>query len=349
MIPAYCLAFASLGAILAFSRSGFFHNGMSDARLMCMVAGMLPAAQFHKWRQSPLVRPVVLYGACLIPSLLLTKSWAMSTFGHPGIYSGSVFTFALCAVGLLIAEQLEEGRDLVKKSVLVAGSATVLLCLMQRAHMDPFGLGPLGARATGFQGSPVDVGALMVVLLTFAPRWLMPAYAAALIATVSRGAWLGGLVALMPRNWRPAACLLATFLAISYVYTHQTASDRVRFAIWGMAAKHLSVIGTGPATFNLTFSGKDGVVIEGEGRVNPAHAHNSVLDAFVTRGIIGVIGLAAFFFVPELAGLWTVCMFNPVSFEVTFVACVLAGLERGRKGENLAGDAHAQPALELST
>ncbi len=327
MIPAAGLAFASLGAILAFNRGGVFIHGMTDARLVCMVAGILPAAHFHKWRDSKFMFPVVAYGLCMVPALFVTRSWQISLFGHPGVYSGSVLTFLLCAMGLLIAEQLEEGRDLVRNTILAAGSATVLVCLAQRAvGFDPFRIGTFDGRAVGFLGSPIDIGALLVVLLTFAPLGL-PIYAAGLWAAASRGAWVAALVALTPRRFRVAAFVLATVVGISCMYLRPTNSDAGRVLIWNNAP--LSLMGSGPATFNLTFP--RGIFVPSEGILNPAHAHNSVIDTLSTKGVFGLMGLLALLWAPELAGLWTICMFNPVSFEVTFIACVLAGLSRSPK------------------
>jgi hypothetical protein len=63
-----------------------------------------------------------------------------------------------------------------------------------------------------------------------------------------------------------------------------------------------------------------------------AFTHNAIVEAGFCRGIVGLASLWCFFVAPEVAGIWTVLMFNPLAFEVIFLVCVLVGLHRRNKG-----------------
>jgi O-antigen ligase len=93
--------------------------------------------------------------------------------------------------------------------------------------------------------------------------------------------------------------------------------------IWPSVAKKITAIGSGPATLSaLKCWAPEKKVL--------ASAHNSVLEAAATRGLFGVLGLFALLVAPQMAGLWTVAMFNPISFEVVFIACILVGITKQR-------------------
>jgi O-antigen ligase len=119
---------------------------------------------------------------------------------------------------------------------------------------------------------------------------------------------------------------------VAFCLRSQLLTDAGRNEIWRFAAKNISVKGSGTNTFWLVYNtrqDKESEKLKNKFSLNPAHAHNAILDAVVTRGIFGVVGLIMIFcLLPELAGLWSICMFNPVSFEVVFIGCVLVGLNR---------------------
>jgi O-antigen ligase len=102
--------------------------------------------------------------------------------------------------------------------------------------------------------------------------------------------------------------------------------------VWRIALQSVRPLGTGPATFISTFA-KDRSPEFAAARPGylQTHAHNSVLEAASTMGALGVLSLVAFLVAPHMAGLWTVAMFNPISFEVVFIACVLVGLSWPRR------------------
>lgn len=327
MIPAVGLAFASSCAILAWTRGWVFLHDVSDARLAGIILGLVIAAHWHRWRYGRFTQAALAFGACVLIPTIWSRDIRLSLFGYPGIYSGSVMTYAVCAAGLLIADQLDRGREMVKRVILCAGTLTAVVCYMQRFQADIFRLGPEPGfvRATGFLGSPTDTGALFVVLMTFAPRGFIPVYLAGIWATISRGAWLAIPVALAPARWRLWVFAAVSAFGISCALASPAPSDVGRKTIWRVAAAHLTWKGSGPATFWHTFRESRP---ETPIALNPAHTHNAILEAISTRGILGLLSLGFLLFLPELAALWTISLFNPVSFEVVFIACVLAGLSR---------------------
>ncbi len=345
------LAFASVGSILAFTLGGpFSPHGFVETKLVAVIIGVVVAATWHNWRESPLCRPVVLYLGCMVPSIIVSIDLPTSLFGFVNakshVYSGGLLTTLLAAGGLLMAEQLEERKDAenVFRAIAAAGMLAALAAVGQRMGHDIFNFGPNAGRAIAFSGAHYDAGALFAVLLAFSPltaaipTWL---YGAAIWATAARGAFLGGLVALVPVRHRVKAFALASLIGMVYACLPATnQSDRGRQGLWDMAAKSASFLGSGPATFPQVMARQK--TAEWTAKYQPedpnffqAHAHNAILDTMVTKGFFGLLGLLTLLAVPELAGLWTVAMFNPISFEIVFVACVLAGLNRRLQGENL--------------
>ena len=342
------LGFASIASILGFSLGGRFVHGFTDPKLVAVVLGVVVAATWHNWRESPLCRPVVLYLGCLLPSLLNSIDLPTSLFGFVNekshVYSGGLLTTLLCAGGILMAEQLEDRKDAenLNRAILAAAVLAALATIGQRMGHDIFNFGTNEGRALAFSGAHYDAGSLFVVLLSFLTVPVVrPLYGAAIWATAARGAFLGGLVALVPVRHRVKAFAVLAFAGMAYACLPATnQSDRGRQGLWKIAAESASFLGAGPATFPQVMARQK--TAEWTAKYQPedpkffqAHAHNAILDTMVTKGFFGLLGLLTLLALPELAGLWTVAMFNPISFEIVFVACVLAGLNRRLQGENL--------------
>ncbi len=345
------MGFASIASILGFSLGGRFAHGFTDPKLVAVVLGVVVAATWHDWsdwREMEFARPVIVYVGCLLPSLLSSIDLPTSLFGFvnekSNIYSGGLLTTLLCAGGLLMAEQIttREAATNVRRAIFAAGALAAIAALGQRMGHDPFNFGPNEGRAIAFSGAHYDAGSMFVVLLSFLTVPIVrPLYGAAIWATAARGAALGGLVALVPIKHRVKAFALVAFAGMVYASLPATnQSDRGRQGLWDMAAKSASFLGSGPATFPQVMAAK--MTPEWTAKYQPedpkffqAHAHNAILDTMVTKGFFGLLGLLTLLALPELAGLWTVAMFNPISFEIVFVACVLAGLNRRLQGENL--------------
>ncbi len=347
------LGFASIASILGFSLGGRFAHGFTDPKLVAVVLGVVVAATWHDWsdwREMEFARPVIIYVGCLLPSLLSSIDLPTSLFGFvnekSNIYSGGLLTTLLCAGGLLMAEQVatREAATNVRRAIFAAGALAAVAAIGQRMGHDVFNFGLNEGRAMAFSGAHHDAGSLFVVLLSFLTVPVVrPLYGAAIWATDARAAALGGLVALVPVRHRVKAFAVLAFAGMAYACLPATnQSDRGRQGLWKIAAESASFLGAGPATFPQVMATKWTPEVHAQyqpevvyGKFFQGHAHNAILDTMVTKGFFGLLGLLTLLAVPELAGLWTVAMFNPISFEIVFVACVLAGLNRRLQGENL--------------
>ena len=320
----YALAFASVAAVLAYWGAPFAF-GWTEPRLICMLLGVVAAWQWRTRRPANLTlcTAVAIYAVSFLLSLAVSRSLPLSLVGYPGVFSGGLLTGVLCAAGLILASKVDDDAHagMITKAIMCAGVVSSVHALLQVAGVDPMRIGiPLG-RATAMLGSHVDLGALLVVLLCYSRN---PIFIAGILATHSRGAMLAIPVALAPARYRVPAFVLCAAIGLLGVWRSSDLRDSGRVDMWRVATESCSVLGSGPATFYATYEHDKA---KGEWR-RQAFAHNSVLEAYSTRGLLGLICLAAFLVAPQLAGLWTVCMFNPVSFEVVFVACVLVGLSR---------------------
>lgn len=331
---AWGIGFASVGAILGYGLGLML--GVFQAQILAIAAGVSVA---YHWSDESLcdfenyeprfLRVVLLHLACLLPSVVFTRDWGLTLLGPGGQFSGSLMTTGLCVGGLLLAEHLDE-KDAghVRRAIFAAGAFTALICLMQGFGVNLLRIPlPGTGRATGLIGSPIDAGALLALLLAFAPLASAPLLLLGLLATGSKGAMLGAAVSLTPRKYRLYAFALASLVGVFGVFKSGSLSNVGRRATWEAAWKGASFMGSGPATFIHTFQAEKPAAFAAENpQYKQAYAHNAFLEALTTRGVFGLIGLLAFLAFPAAAGLWTIAMFNPISYEVVFVACVLAGL-----------------------
>ncbi len=312
---------AVLAALFAHTRGGLFIYGFTDPKIILITVGVVAA---WYWREGESEHPelyhaAIAYGACIVPSFLATMSMPMSIFGHPGLYSGGVFAGGLCASGAVLSDRLSDNhKNTIRKVILASGAMIAILLVAQSMRHDPFRWPIYGGRPVGLHGSAIDSSALMVTLLSVSanPLYLIGAWVSGI-----RGAWLGAVVALVPQRFRIVAFIAATFCGMTYNCITTSPSNWERAAIWRGAIHNVSWLGSGPATFALI----NDTAAKGYATAN---AHNSILEAAATRGVFGVLGLLALLAAPQMAGLWTVCMFNPVSFEIIFLACVLVGIKK---------------------
>ena len=322
---AWSLGFASVGAILFWS-TGFLFN-FTEPKIMAMIIGVSVAWHFRSGRDIPdkIMLAALVYGACFLPLVPFSRHIPMTLVGAPGIFNCSLLASTLCASGLLLASKVENPMPL-RKSIMIAGILASLLGLAQAFGIDPFRMTgfPTNERAVSTLGSPVDLGSLMVALLSIQPN---PLLFLGIWSAHSRGAWIGAIVALVPVRFRMAAFVVATSIGMFSIYWGNVTKDIQRREVFRIAATHISLKGTGPGTFAYTFFENRSAVFGAQYHdYKQAHAHNSILEALSTKGLLGLLSLLAFLIAPEMAGLWTVSMFNPITFEVVFVACVLVGL-----------------------
>ena len=328
----WALGFASVAAILAWCRPGSafgFVFGFTEPKIVLMGLGVLVAWYFRNARDIPkrVKLPVMIYAVCFLPLVPFSRDFDTSMLGVRGMMSGSVLTASLCASGLILASKVENSGP-IRKAILCAGAFTAIHGFMQASGADPFGMSPLpdGNKAISTIGSHVDLGALMVLLFTIQRN---PLYLIGIWSTHSRGAWLGTAVALVPRRFRMAAFVAATVVGMCGSFHNTTRGEISRHEVWRVALDSASLKGSGPCTFVYTFlEGRSKKFVEEYPTYMQTHAHNAILEAFSTKGVLGLVSLVAFLFFPSMAGLWTVSMFNPISFEVVFLACVLVGLDK---------------------
>lgn len=315
------LLVAVLAAFFAHTRGGLFIHGFTDPKIVLLTTGIVAAWYWREGaiRTPALYRAAIAYGASIVPSLVFTKSPVLSLFGASGIYSGSVLTTGLCASGALLADRLDDDRrDTLRRVILASAALVSILCVAQVFHRDPLRWPLFGGHPVGVHGSAIDSAAILVVALSAS---LNPIYLLGVWATGVKSAWAGAVVALLPVHFRVWAFCALTVVGMAYCVSTPGTANQDRARIWAGALKSASWLGSGPATFVLL----DKDYVRGTKTVQ---AHNSVFEALATRGVFGVLGLFALLAFPQMAGLWTVCAFQGVSFEVVFIACVLMGLNR---------------------
>ncbi len=245
----------------------------------------------------------------------------------------------------------------------------------------------MGGRATSTLGSPISLGAYLALALPLGLHWSLEgrertfgclcaaALAAGLLASVARGAWLGAAAGALAyafwtgrldalradrkrRNAVIAAALLLAALAAGAVYSRLKYSDKgvesTRMEIWRTAwsvFRGHPYAGTGPDTFELGFRSHKSAVHVRKSRSSmeyQAHAHNDILQALATTGLLGAAAYLAVLFglLRAAAGAladparrpWAAALcggllalflnmkFNPVPLEVLALASLFAGL-----------------------
>ncbi len=285
-------------------------------------------------RPRPLPRLVVVAWvgllACLAVATVVAVDPLTAVLGHPRRHLG-LLGWAVAALAFAAGARLAAGdvRRHVGRAAVVAAAVTGVTAVADLAGWDPAGTHFAGGRVGGLLGQPMYLGAVAVLLVPVAAGvaadpdesrvWRGAAVAAAgagalaLVATQTRGAWLGAALALAvawPRLARPARVWLAArpravvaALAVAAVLAlvplgaraaagldPDAAGGRGRLDDWVVAAR---VVAAHPLT---------GVGPEGYRIVAPAHvddgyarrhgrdevldrAHNGPLDVAVSAGL----------------------------------------------------------------
>jgi O-antigen ligase len=209
------------------------------------------------------------------------------------------------------------------------GVALSVHCLLQRVNLDPIVKlkdMPLGY-STAWIGSHIDAGVMIAMSSPVMGRWL-PLGLLGLWATHSRSGMVGCAFALCPKRFR--VFLLPLFLAPFFM---STPKDAVRLDLWRIAIegwREKPLLGQGPGTYLYTFHRlKPPEVVEKMGPVYAqGHAHNDLLEALCTTGILGLIAylvmVVPFLGDPSLLALFVALKFNPVGFETMACAALVA-------------------------
>ena len=202
-----------------------------------------------------------------------------------------------------------------------------------------------GARAYGTMGSPVYAGALACLCLPFCVGYIeRGVLISALLATGSRGAWLGAAVGMGYAHF-PTLTRRGKFYAVALPLTLvlgsfavRPVSDLGRVIVWHSAVdafKQRPWLGWGAGNFLMVAQvWRNPLWDEAYGSTTQDHTHNLFLEAAATSGIVGIIYLSVFLFClwhgsdrktrSALLGVGIVGMLNPLPLIVKALCVMLA-------------------------
>lgn len=341
MTGARPLRFA-LGACAA-SALLFFWTGQSDAygspRLaaLALTAALAWAALWARpeHRRTPLDAPLLGFLSALLASLAVSPDPYLGVVGMYSLHAYGLAGFALCAAAYLACAWSDEPEnpDRLLLVALWAAVAAAAYGLLQKAGLELFaGVRASGSgRLIGPQGDPVPFGACLLLFIPVAAHfWRDPSpsrraaggiggalVAAALVLTVSRGAWLGAAAGLSVylclavagasrRRWLLfiAAAAVSAAVAAAFLRPTAKASDSARWALWESVARSIPrhpLLGEGPDTIQAIVRRErtDGFIRALGPSKSQVSAHNDVLQIAATMGLAG---LAAYLWL--LFGAW---------------------------------------------
>jgi O-antigen ligase len=350
VVPLATSNFTVLGFDLSFTGDPFEIVKVSVERILTLVA--LAAWAWDILRRGGRIRhsPVDWAVLGLVIWMAITTAtsvhWPTALLGRPRRYEGLV-TFANYALLYFLAHQLVDeawrirrlAQTLFWSSVIVALFGISQFLGLQLAGWKPLGFEATRAFAT--YGNPDFLGGFLVFTVTVAlglalmerrPLWRMVYWVGfaingvALIVTFTRGAWIGGFIALvllavaawrqrvsMHRvDWIPAGASIVVAAAIVWrsfasssevlnfgkrlasIFQFGTGSGQTRTQIWEAAVtsiRHRPVQGWGPDTFRLVFTKYKplGYVQIKGGSSGADNAHNYYLQLASGSGIPGTL------------------------------------------------------------
>lgn len=285
---------------------------------LACVQGRSPA------RRTPLDMPIAAGLCALALSSWFSRDPLLSLFGRYNSYAYGLWPFLLYSVLFYSAAWSFQGERLRRFLGLLLGVGAVTggYAVLQALGLDPFlkAALPSGGRAVSTLGSPVDLGAFLVLLLPLALHWTvtrgwasgllaLSGISAGIFAAGSRGAWLAGTagvlvylgVAAKPRPLSPRGALLAGLVALGVaglsagvmVQRGRRPADSARVEVWKTAWEAFQLrpwLGSGPDTFEQVFRRQrsEAFVRSMSSTTHfQAHAHNDVLQALATSGALG--------------------------------------------------------------
>lgn len=294
-------------------------------------------------RSSRLDRPLTATLCIWALSTAFSADPLLSLLGTYGGYTYGLWQMALYAAVFQLASLADA---LLQRRILRSGLASAMLvsayAVIQHTGLDPLtriGDLPTGYRAVATLGSPVFLGAYLVVWLPLAlhsalsepgetafGRCAFALIGAGLLSTVSRGAWLAAMLGSVvylgltgrlraPRwtrgQWAAGLLIVAAAVACASYALLQRGGLRLghegeRVAIWRMAGSVFLQnpwLGAGPDTFEqglLRVRTEDFIRLLGQGYWL-GHAHNEFLQVLATTGLLGLT-----------ASLWLLCGLSEV-------------------------------------
>lgn len=250
-------------------------------------------------------------------AVAMAAAWSrqplLATLGVYGEWSHGVMAAALC---VMIMGLQPRGWRWLKW----LGAGLAAHAILQHAGLDPLRALDWNRRAICWDGSPLDVGLGIAMALPWVTPWAWPLFGVGLWATGSKGAMLAAAGALCGGRsyWR----LLPLLVLAGAATFSQRPVDRARREVQRRAAVsflHHPVLGTGPSTFKST----------GEGDMSQHHAHNALLEAGATTGLVGLIALLWLLWPalnhPSIWALLIYSMVDPFNIETYAVAALIAG------------------------
>ena len=280
---------------------------------------------------SPLASSLIASAAALGLSAFFSLNRPLSLAGRYDSYAYGLWPLALYASAFLLSASLSERRrrQTLRLCLSVGGLIGLYAGLQGLGFEILTGVGtlPQGRRAVSTLGSPVDLGAYLAALLPLALHWalkseeralgwvLLLSITAGLLATLSRGALLGGaagcaLYLALGSGWGKfrarlkwllpvmAAAALLAFAGLRLSSRSVKAADAARPEIWNAAWRVFldhPWLGTGPDTFEADFRryrSEAFIRVMGTQRLQ-AYAHNDFLQALATTGLAGTFAYAA--------------------------------------------------------
>lgn len=322
----YALGACAAAALL------FFWTGQADAygspRLaaLALFAALAWAALWNRggWRRTPLDAPLAACLAAYLASIAVSSDPFLGVVGMYSIHAYGLAGFLLCAAVYLACAWSDEPQepDRLLLLALWAAAAAAAYGILQKLGLEPFaGVRASGSgRVGGPQGDPVPFGACLLLFVPIAAHfWRDPApgrrlagrvagalVAAALVLTVSRGAWLGAAAGLMVYLWLSGAATLsrrsvlliaagttAAVVAASLLRPTTKASDSARWALWesvGRSVPGRLWLGEGPDSVQTLLRRErtdEFIRILGPAK-SQVSAHNDLLQVLATMGLAGL-------------------------------------------------------------
>lgn len=365
-----------------FSYSLSFSAAFSMPKLMIYALGLLPMAWYVCKDGKIDLRPAIFWHACVLGAVM-----AVSCCLGPEPWLGLVGrynSYALGLLGLAIALAYHVGSASAwgsgtgigydKRGLrLIAAACAVLGVYAFAQYGGLFGNAMFkvtGDRAIGTIGSPTDLGLILALVFPIACE-LSPVYGVAialgLVASGSRGAWVGAGAGMMVYAFRLKADRLRAGVAVSVLIVGVLAfawktdrpwskSDAERVNVWKIAAaavKESPIMGNGPDSFEQAFrrfKTAEYVVSINSDRFVQADAHNDILQVLSTLGIMGLLAYAVLLLsitrmlllggsvhaavLGGMAALFVNAKFSPVSLESIVTAAVILGMVKDYRKSN---------------
>ncbi len=267
----------------------------------------------------------------IVLSTLFSVNPLLSVQGSYDRMQGAITLLCYLALFLLVAACLREPAQIRRLLAAISwGSVPVVAyVLLQLLGLDPLDWQVEGSRVISFLGRSNFVGAYLVLALPLTVasarqaqgrRWrvtyylLIAAQGVCLIATMAQAAWLGALAAggvlALAEAWHRghrrfvagslvvgALGLLAGLAALAAI-PGLTGSAGARATIWRATASLVAgrpILGYGPETFGQVFTSvfpPELVYVQGRA-VLVDRAHNLILDALASVGLVGLLASAA--------------------------------------------------------